>query len=254
MINRTIIIILALMSVAFAYADVNTDRTMAKIARDTKTYISADARASTENEAYDQALSKLTEKVAEYLKNTDNSPLPEAVYLPQLSGIYDRITNQIDNNRYRVMLYVRKTDIKPVSNASGALVLSKTRDDVYSVLPTTSTETAAPVVVTDTVTVVQVIERPLDPTLSLIVSKRTKEEVTSAIQTLGQSGSLEGAAKFPINRVNDFYVAVIGSNDNVAAVLHCLDGIWKLVPSGVDANLQEYSECSGYWFTIPSSE
>lgn len=234
-------------SAVLCYADINTDRTMAKIARDTKTYISADSRASTEQEAYDQALARLTELVAEYLKKTDNN-LPDAIYLPQLSGIYDRITNQIDNNRYRVMLYVKKSDIKPVSNTSGAIVLSKTDDHAYAVLPTNPIESTEPIVVTDTV--IKVIEKPLDPTLSIIASKRTKDDLTSAIQSLGKSGAIEGAAKFPINKIDDFYVAVIEKNSNITALLHCVNGNWELVPSGEKPNLEDYSDCTAYWFTL----
>lgn len=247
----SIIMAIAVLSVFMSYADINTDRTMAKILRDTKTYISADARASTEQDAYDEALKKLTGLVTEYLKTIDNNDLPDAVYLPQLSQIYDRLNSQIENNRYRVMLYVKKSDIKPVSNSSGSIVLSKTDENEYSVLPTTPVESIDPVFVTDTVTVVEIIEKPLDPTLSIIASKRTKDDLISAIQTLGKSGNLAGAAKFPIERANDYYVAVIGADNNVSAILHYIDGSWKEISSGKDVNINDYTDCSGYWFTLP---
>ena len=247
----SIIITIGILSVLVCFADINTDRTMAKIARDTKNYLSADARATTEEEAYNEALEKLTELVTEYLKSTDTNNLPDAVYLPQLSGIYDRLSNKIDKNRYRVMLYVKKSDIKPVSNSSGAIVLSKTEDNSYSMLPTTRVE---PVVVTDTITIVEVIEKPLDPTLTIIASKRTKDEMTSSIQSLGKSGNISGAAKFPIDKANDFYVAVIGPNNYVTAILHYIDGSWKEIPSGKEININDYSDCSAYWFTLPNTK
>lgn len=251
--KRLISALFLFLSLTLAFADVNTDRTMSKIAHDTKTYISADARAASEQEAYDAALAKLTELVADYLKETSGgNAMPDAIYLPQMSGIYDRLTNHIGDNRYRVMLYVKKSDIKPMSNTSGAVVLSKNEDNEYSVLPTTPTPQTEPVVVTDTVTVVQVVEKPLDPTLSLIASKKTKDEITTTIQSLAQSGNLGGAAKFPIEKANDFYVAVIDKNDSVKAILHCLDGQWTLVPSGEEADLNMFKDCSAYWFTLSS--
>ena len=235
------------------FADVNTDRAMSKIARDNKTYISADARAATEQEAYDLAMAKLTEAVADYLKETTGSnTMPDAIYLPQMSGIYDRLTNQIGENRYRVMLYVKKADIKPMSNTSGAVVLSKNEDNAYTVLPTTPAPQPEPIVVTDTVTIVQVVEKPLDPILSLITSKKTKDEITATIQSLGKAGNLQGAAKFPIDKVNDYYIVVIDKTNNVKAILHCFNGTWTLIPSGEEADLSEYKNCTAYWFTLSS--
>lgn len=250
--KRITTVFLSLISFVVVFADINTDRAMAKIARDTKTYISADARAATEQEAYDIAMSKLTELVANFMKKTDSNNMPDAIYLSQMSGIYDRLTNHIGDNRYRVMLYVKKADIMPMSDASGAIVLSKNEEDSYTVLPTSPAESLEPVVVTDTVTVVQVIEKPMHPVLSTISSKKTKDELTSTIQSLGQSGSINGAAKFPIDNINDFYVAVISRDEKVVAILHCDEGFWKILPSGEDANLNDYNDCTAYWFTLSS--
>lgn len=251
--KRILFVLLSFVALASAFADINTDKAMSKIARDRKTYISADARAATEQEAYDMAMSKLTVFVADYLKDVNGKELPEAVYLPKLSGIYDRLTNHIADNRYRVMLYVRKSDIKPLSDTSGAIVLSKNEENNYEALPVKPTpEPADTVVVTDTIRVVQVIEKPLDPTLSMIASKRSGKEITSTIQSLGKSGALGGAAKFPIDRANDFYVVVIRKDDAVIAILHYENGQWSHVSSGAPADLSDYSDCKAYWFTLSS--
>lgn len=244
--------LLSLISFVVVFADINTDRAMAKIARETKTYISADARAATEQEAYDIALSKLTALVAEFMKKTDGNKMPDAIYLSQMSSIYDRLTNHIGENRYRVMLYVKKADIMPMSDASGAIVLSKNEEDSYTVLPSAPIEPLEPIIVTDTVTLVQVIEKPMHPVLSTIASKTTKDELTSTIQSLGQAGSINSAAKFPIDNINDFYVAVIGRDEKIVAILHCDEGFWKIIPTGEEANLNDYSDCTAYWFTLSS--
>lgn len=229
-------------------ADINTEKAMSKISRDTKTYISADARAATEQEAYDKAMEQLQDLIVEYYKTDLRAPLPDAVYLSQLSTIYDRLTSQLTNSRYRVMLYVKKSDVKALGSANGGVVLSRGESDNYEIVPMSPSE---PVVETDTIETVKTVVKPLSPTLSAICQSKTREEISKLLTELRQSNKISGAAIFPLAYFNDFYLVVISPSNSVASLLHYDGNEYSDVMSGDAVDIQKYSDCLAYWFTLP---
>ncbi|MDE5822070.1 MAG: hypothetical protein K2H63_06275 [Paramuribaculum sp.] len=245
-------VILAIISVFTASADVNTDKAMAKISRDTKTYISADARAATEDAAYNEAMQKLSAQISDYFKiEFPGESMPDAIYLSNISSIYERMTSKIADNRYRVMLYVKKSDLKPIGGNGNALVLSKNDSNGYSPVPTETPEVEPEVIVkTDTIVSVVTITKPMDPTLSQIINLKTRDELTQTLQNLRKSNNITGAAAFPIGNANNFYVAVL-ADTKVITVLQFKDGEYLDTMTSKPVDVTRYSHCSGYWFTIP---
>ena len=247
MIRIKLILILLFSSLLYGYADVNTDKAMNKISRDTKTYISADVRAASEDAAYEEAMHLLSDKIAEYFKSEyKGETMPDAIYLSQLSSIYERLTSQISGNRYRVMLYVKKADLMPMGGSANAVVLSKNDNNNYEVMPST-----APELNVRKDTVITVVEKPLDPTLSVIVHQKTQGEMKSLLENFRRTHKISGGAAFPIGKVNDFYVAIIDAKENVVAVLHCQEGKYTNVETGKGVDPKQYAQCSAYWFTLP---
>ncbi|MDE5607963.1 MAG: hypothetical protein K2I64_03415 [Muribaculaceae bacterium] len=246
--KRIIFTLLTIVSVLTAVADVNTDKAMARISRDTKTYISADVRAATEDEAYNEAMQKLSAQITDYFKNErSREAMPDAIYLSNLSSIYERLTSKISDSRYRVMLYVKKSDLKPLGGSDNALVLSKKDDNGY-IPVSTEVSHLTPVVKTDTV--VTIVKEMLNPTLSQIANLKTRDELAQSLQDLRKSKKISGAAAFPMANANDFYVAVI-ENDRVAEILHFDKGTYKDIITSQPVDVNRYSHCSGYWFTLP---
>lgn len=240
-------ILFILFAATVVNADILTDKAMSKISRDSKTYLYGDYRGATEQEAYDGALSQLSTKIDDYLKSMYGES-PTAVYLPELSSLYHRFDNQIAENRYRVMLYVKKSDIKPMKNADGAIVIAKNDQNVYETIPTSKSE---PIVVTDTVEIVTVIEKPINPTVSNLMQHRSKDDITSALTEMVKSHKIREAAKFPIASINDYYLAIINSKNEIVMFVHVLNGDWIDLATGDIIDPNNFSDCSSYWFTLP---
>ena len=244
--KRLLFAFILLWSMGFAFADVLTDKTMSKISRDTKTYISADCRATTEQEAYDNAMKELSAQIADYMKSQYGES-PDAVYLSDVSSIYQRLSSYLDGSRYRVLLYVKKSDLKPMGNNDNAVVLAKNEQDSYEPIPPVKSE---PIVVTDTVTVVNVVEVPLNPTVSRIMSCDTDDSLAKVLTQLCKEGEISQAAAYPL--ANDYYLAIVSPSNNIIAYIHIVDGKWTDLTTGKKVSPYAYSiGFTAYWFTLP---
>lgn len=237
--------IIAFFSVSI-HADVLIDKAMSKISHDTRIYISGEYRAATEQEAYDGALELLSSRISQYMEEKYGG-FPDAVYLTEMSSMYQRLETRISENRYRVMLYVKKSDLKPLGNSTNAVVLAKNDDDTYHVIPTNVPQT---IIVRDTVTVVDAVEVPIAPPVSVLMQHRTRKSLTSALTKMVEDKHIESAAKFPLSRLSDFYVAIIDSSDQVLLIAHVVDGIWVNLANGTEFDPIDYKDCSAYWFTL----
>ena len=242
-------VILSIICAFTSSADVNTDKAMAKISRDTKTYISADARAATEDVAYNEAMQKLSAQISDYFKiEFPGESMPDAIYLSNISSIYERMTSKIADNRYRVMLYVKKSDLKPIGGNGNALVLSKNDSNGYSPVPTETPE-VEPEVIVKTDTVVTIVKTPMNPTLSQIANLKTREELTQTLQNLRKSKNISGAAAFPMANAYNYYIAVL-RGDRLVEILHFSNGQYKVIISETPVDMLKYTDCTGYWFTL----
>ncbi|MDE7350535.1 MAG: hypothetical protein K2N25_05665 [Muribaculaceae bacterium] len=231
--------------VSTAYADINTERAMSKIGRDTKTYISSDCRASTEQEAYDNALEDLTRQISSYIAETQKDA-PDAVYLQEVASIYQRLDSRISDNRYRVMLYVKKSDLMPLGNSSNSMMLTKTDDETYEVMDVRKPE---PTVVRDTLSHVDPVEIPIHPVLSSLALTADRDAFVASLTEMRKEGKISAAAAFPLSSIDDFYVAVLIS-DRLTAILNVRNGKWFNAITGNEADPHDYQNASAFWFTI----
>ena len=244
---RFVIVICMLLSVSCSLrADVNTDRAMSKISRDVQNYISADCRASTEQAAYDKALELLTEKITSYMQEAKKKS-SDAVFVPEVASIYQRLDSRISDNRYRVFLYVKKSDLKSLDNSSNAMVIAKNEADSYEIIPTFSQPQA---VVTDTVTIVEKVEVPMNPIILNIINNTDYNSLEEALIKMRKEGKVSAAAAFPIASLDDFYIAIVRGT-SVTDYIHVKDGRWKDITTGNEVDPSNYNSCSAYWFTIP---
>lgn len=244
---KFILLVCSLIALAFdSKADVTVDRSMSKIGRDTKSYISADCRASSEQEAYDLALEELSRKITSYIHESQKTS-PDAVYLPEVSSIYQRLDSKISDDRYRVFLYVKKSDLKPLSDTANAMIMEKKSDETYEVLPIPSPD---PIVIRDTVTIVEEKTIPMNPIISQLVGISDRTSFVSSLTDLRKDNKISAAAAFPIANINDFYVALI-INEIVTNIYHVVEGKWIDVRNGNEVNPSNFSAFSAYWFTLP---
>lgn len=237
---KRIILIITLAIPFYCCADIETDRAIAKIIHDSYTYMSADARASTEKAAYDIAAQKMLDALKIYLKeqhiNQEISEIPE---------ICQQITSKISDSRYRVLLYIKKSDITTnklkrdpgviieIENlSSGEYSIKESQENDYPSQENIALE---------------------NPTLSKIIRLQKREEVVETIKSLHKSRKLTGGATFPVGNANDFYIVVI-DGDNVVTTLHYKDGQYIDLEDSKNTDINEYSHCTGYWFTLSNTK
>ena len=244
--NRIILSLLMLFAfVCNVYADAITDRAISKISRDTRTYISSDSRGATEQEAYDKALEELSHKISSFV-NEEMGDSPDAVYLHDVESLYQRLDSHISDNRYRVFLYVKKSDLKPLGSSSNSMMMARTEDKTYEMVSAKAPET---VIVRDTITLVQEVKVPINPVVSFLVGIKDSESFSSALIQLRKDNKVSAAAAFPIANIDDFYVAVI-RNGKVIIIMHVDNGRWIDVKNGEEVDPRDYPSCSAYWFTV----
>ncbi len=246
---RRILLLLTLSIPFLCYSDIDTDRTIAKIIRDTNTYLSADARESTEKGAYEKAASELIVALNNYYTETQK-PEKKISDVSELAGKCSQITSKISDTRYRVLLYINKADLtggKKTQPSEAAPTDRQTaQEPVKKEAPTpqgktTPTKPSQPVVAS------------VNPTVEKISKLQTKTEVVEAIKSLHKSKQLSGGASFPIGNANDFYVVVI-DGDKVIATLHFKDGQYIDIKNSNIIDMTKYSNCTGYWFTLPNTK
>lgn len=234
-------------------AQINVDKEISKIIRDTKNYISVEVRASSEDGAYQEALKQLTDQITDYYKSLDDKSMPETVYLSNVSSRFERLMTHSSDNRYRVLVYIKKSDLKPMGSDSNALILSKNENNSYSVV---TKEQPDPVIITVTDTIVEVVERevPAPRTIpkqvSKIASVSSEKEINEILINMRKANEITGAAAFPIASYGDFYVVVINTSNNLETILYFDGNIWTDSLTGTVANPYIYRDCKAYWFTI----
>ena len=243
--KRFLLVFSTLLTLFLAFADALTDKTMSKISRDTKTYISAECRAQTEQEAYEKALENLSMQISDYMKEHYGA-LSDAVYLSEVSSLYQRLSSHSEGSRYRVMLYVKKDNLKPMGNKDSALVLAKNDNDNYEAIPMVTHE---PIIIRDTVTVVNVVEKPLHPIVSMIMACDTKDAFSTMLTQLRKENKISGAAVYPLS--NDYYIAIVSATNKIETFIHVMDNEWTDIATGKIISPSKYNiGFSAYWFTL----
>lgn len=246
---RRILLLLTLSIPFLCYSDIDTDRTIAKIIRDTNTYLSADARESSEKAAYDKAVSELMVAINNYYTETQK-PEKKISDISELTGKCSQITSKISDTRYRVLLYINKADLTGVKNAQ---LSEGAPADKRPAQETVKKETPTAQGKTTPTKPSQTAVAPVNPTVAKISKLQTKAEVVEAIKSLHKSKQLSGGASFPIANANDFYVVVI-EGEKVVATLHFKDGQYIDTNNSNIIDITKYSNCTGYWFTLPNTK
>lgn len=239
MIKRLFTLLLSIMISVSALADAETDREMARISRDRDTYISADARAATESEARDEAFRQLGSRVSDYLKVSGSG-----MTLTEATNEFQTLTSQIASDRFRVMVYVNKSDLGGKSTQP-----SSHNDSKYAYNDDEEIR-QAPEGYSEVEDNAHVVEITSNSALQQILSQGTKSELTRCLESLSKSHEITAAAAFPVANASDFYLVILQDNQ-VRRVVHCINGHYIDAETSAEIDINKYSRCTGYWFTLP---
>lgn len=225
-----------------AVADKSIDKQIVEIGDDKKNYISAECRASSENEAYSLALQQLKEKLTDYFIEQGTKDAKVDDYLNKIG----KLTSEISSTRYRVLLYIPKIDLK---NGIQKSLISNRDNETDS----------KPVVVNLSTVENKKIEEPerirtqvqLNPTVKEIQSLNNGKIVLDKLVEMKKVGKIKNAAAYPIQDINNFYIVVISPSDEVVAILNQNNGEWYNTDTGSPVNIQNYKDNTAYWITFP---
>lgn len=245
--NHILSVVLTVLTIGICRADLQTDKLINKISRDTETYISAECRAGTQKEAYENALADLNRQVAAYMR--ENNGTPTNTSSSELSNHYQHLDSQISDNRYRVFMYVKKNDLVCFQDSSSNIAFSSKTDDLVGEAITWGQRKAM-------LSKEEGIPRKeagvsWPAVISELAGIKEKEKLVAALTLMRKNQKITGAAAFPVADFEDFYLAII-NGDRVTHIIHVLNGKWTDAFSGKVLNPADLSSASSaYWFTLP---
>lgn len=219
---------------AAAFADVETDKAIARISRDGENYLSEEVRAASEQEATAQALSGLRGKVSNFLISIGSD-----MSLNDASRMFETIVSKVSDKRYRVLAYVSKEAL----GGAGYVEPQKVPEPAPSYQSYDDDDR-------------DYIEEPhpygnnSSSTLAEIRRQGTFNELRNCLETLRKSNAITGAAAFPVAHADDFYLVIVDDNI-VKKIIHVVRGRYLDSETNQEIDMTRYARCTGYWFTLP---
>lgn len=234
-------ICLPLFSFAQAAADVAKD--INKVKRDTM-YIYAESTTKDLNEAYANARAILEMKVGEWVREQHSDEGIEVCIVKAKEHLM-----QLDTRRgelYRAFVYVKKSDIMPVTD--------KSEVTVFEVAPSTrqsQVEFAPAIIVTE--------EAPKEEkaivqlTSEEIQMKQVKSfyEVEPYIKGLKSKGKLNGYGKYAtMPQGQDCHLFVYDKQGNISALIRKSGNLQYNLNTLKEDNVKNYKNCGAIWFQL----
>lgn len=232
------LLLLLISGTNLATADINVEKEMTAIRKNGK-YIYGEFRGADEAEAKEEAMKILIDNISSYLKEQDKN-IPETVIVPKIASVSESLSTFTSSNRARVLLYVEKSTILALDGSQESLVLAKNSQGSHY------ENAGAP-------------SAPTQPTLSdrqkdavsQIMSSATQTGLAGTLKKLRAANIISGAAAFPVDSLDDYFVAVVSPDNKVMAVLRCNKGKWTEANSGKSVTISDFKGCSAFWLTFP---
>lgn len=235
--KKFLVNILCVISVFGLYAQTNNDKAIVQITRD-NSYLSADVRAATEEEARSEALSDLSAQVDNYLRTNNLGGSARSV-----ESSFRTMTSQISSNRYRVLAYVKKSDLGGSADESGY--------DSYPVEESPYPEKMIEEKGGYGSGTVSSVNQDFPAAIRELSQIGRGDKVAPRLLELRNDGKIKSAAAFPVANFSDFYVILINPANEVETILHFDGSSWRDILNGNSpVNPGKYKNYTAFWFTI----
>lgn len=217
------------------FAQENATQSINEIKRQSDIYLYAESTSQTWEEALDNAKYLLGVEIETWVKTLATKPV---------DGYIAEAKNHILNlksmrgNRFRAFVYVKKSDIMPIVNASQVLVISadEERKTTISEVNTRPTEV--------------LLYQPTQLEKE-IMSVNDANNIGTFIKRLKSEGRLGNYGKYKdMPSGIDCYLFVYNRELEISAYLHKVGNKFINLKSGEPDQVSNYSGCGAWWFQI----
>lgn len=228
---------------ASAQSDVASAAKQINAIKMNKDYISSESTAETEKVAKENALALLEVNIEDWLISNQKNIDDVKGYIAKADNSVLEV-NTRRGNRYRVFLYVKKSDIITFNNETEIVAASIKKDEQ----PTMPSSTVEELPVTIEVEVEQSGEQAYQPSpeeqkmLAVAKFDAVKPFIT-------QNSGIRDYGKFAdIPATGDCYLFVYNRNGEIAAYLKRGSEGYKNVKTGTKDSIDNYKGCGALWF------
>lgn len=240
------------------FAQTNATQSINEIKRQGDIYLYAESTSQTWEEAMDNAKYLLGVEIETWVKTLDSKPADG--YIAEAQN-HILSLKSMRGDRFRAFVYVKKTDIMPIANASQLVVVpvsEKHQTTISEVCPSRSTE-EVPVTENQNTTINEVTPT-LPQNATTYKPSKLEEEIMSVtdagnigtfIKRLKSEGRLGEYGKYKDMPANiDCYLFIYNRELAIPAYLHKVGGKFINIKSGEQDHVSNYSGCGAWWFQI----
>ena len=230
--------------ISFSYAQ-STAQEMNKVKRDTM-YISAEATMKDLNEAYSGARAILEMKVSDWVRSQHPAEKIELCIVKAKEHCVQLETRRGDY--YRAFVYVRKSDIMPVSDKNEVKVL-----EVAPVAKSKQIEAQPAIIVTEEAPVVAEKQQFLEltPDEKQMTQVQSFYDVEPYIKGLKSKNKLVAYGKYATMPTNeDCHLFVYDKQGNISALLRKTGANQYNLNTLKEDNIKNYKNCGAIWFQL----
>lgn len=232
--KRLTLLVLSLMVAVCMFAQTNATQSINEIKRQGDTYLYAESTSQTWEEAVDNAKYLLGVEIETWVKTLDSQSADG--YIAEAQN-HILSLKSMRGDRFRAFVYVRKTDIMPIANASQLVVVPMTEEHKTTITEVRSFHKSD-------IPAYQPTE--FEEEMMSITDARNIEPFIKRFKTEGKIASYGNYSTFPQNA--NCYIFVHSLELNIVAYLRKEGESITNVKTGKPDQLSNYEGCGVLWF------
>lgn len=234
--KRLTLLVLSLMVAVCMFAQTNATQSINEIKSHPDIYLYAGSTSRTWEEALDNAKYQLGVEIETWVKTLDSQPADGYIAEAQNNILS---LKSMRGDRFWAFVYVRKSDIMPIANASQLVVVPISEEHKTTITEVSSTQKT-------NVPSYQPSEFEEE-----MMSITDANNIGMFIKRLKSEGRIAKYGKYKDMPANiDCYLFVYNRDMAIPAYLHKQGGQYINLKTGKQDQISNYSGCGAYWFQL----
>lgn len=234
--KRLTLLVLSLMVAVCMFAQTNATQSINEIKRQGDIYLYAESTSQTWEEALDNAKYLLGVEIETWIKSLGTKPADGYIAQAQ-NHIYN--LKSMRGDRYRAFVYVKKTDVVPVANASQLVVVPINEEHKTTISEVSSSKQS-----------VTPVYQPSEFEEEMM-SIADANNIGLFIKRLKSEGKISNYGKYKDMPANiDCYLFVYNRDMAIPAYLHKQGNKYINLKTGKVDQMSNYSGCGAWWFQL----
>lgn len=218
------------------FAQTNATQSINEIKRQGDTYLYAESTSQTWEEALDNAKYLLGVEIETWVKTLDSKPADG--YIAEAQN-HILSMKSMRGDRFRAFVYVKKTDIMPIANASQLVVVPISEEQKTTITEVSSSRKSD-------IPAYQPTEFEEE-----MMSITDANNIGTFIKRLKSEGRIVNYGKYKDMPANiDCYLFVYNRDMAIPAYLHRHGGTYINLKTGKQDLISNYSGCGAWWFQM----